>query len=62
MEFTQPKPLPPPGVPLVINADRFCGAVVDRYGRETPITDEMVIKACNALAYVRYPFRERFPD
>ena len=43
-------------LPMVLDPQRYRGAVLDRSGREMPITDEMVLKACNALAYIRYPF------
>lgn len=47
----------PPAVQVVvIDEMRFIGAVVASDGRELPITDHMVRRACDALADDRFPF------
>ena len=62
MEITNPAPNVILSLPLILDPQRYRGAVLDRSGREMPITDEMVMKACNALAYIRYPFIEPLPE
>lgn len=49
-------------IPVILEHERYRGRVLDRQGRETPITDDMVVCACEALEHVRYPFAGSFGD
>jgi hypothetical protein len=49
-------------IPVILEHERYRGSVLDREGRETPITDEMVLHACETLEHIKYPFRESFRD
>jgi hypothetical protein len=39
---------------LPVNYDRYQGAVIDTDGNEQPITEQMILNACNALESFSY--------
>jgi hypothetical protein len=49
-------------IPVVLEHERYRGYVLDREGHEVPITDDMVLRACEALEYVKFPYREPLRD